>query len=299
MQDCNFTWKLLILILMIIIIILLIIGYIGYKWFLNNYYNYTNITTILKKILGNQKYFMNYGYWKHEAITLSDANIELCNYIYEKGNLSKSVKILDVGCGHGEQDVYWAQKTKASIECIDIEEESIKNAKKIIVENNLLDRITPKIGDACKLSYKDNSFDTIISLESAFHYENREFFFKKSYDILEKGGTFIVADIVLNKDSQNFVNKIYKNMFIQSFHIPKSNLIHSQEYVKQLETIGFKCELYDITKYTFTPYYKNFFRNLENGSMFFNTIKLLGNVMINHFCDGTTAFDYIVVVCKK
>ena len=230
------------IIIAVLAIVYLLLGYIAYQWFKNNFDCYSHLTELLQSVSGKGNSFMNYGYWDEEGISLSEANRKLCDFMYRTGELEKAKKILDVGCGYADQDIHWAKSTSANIQCIDVDSLIVAEARKKIEERNLSDRVKVTVGDACKLLYKDNSFDTVISLESAFHYEQRCSFFKESYRVLEKHGTFVVADILFNNKPIDISNKVNRELFATAFHIPEANRIGKKEYIRQLEDIGFTCE---------------------------------------------------------
>ena len=225
---------------------------------------------------------------------------KICKYVLKKGNLKESKKILDVGCGLGEQDIYWSERIKGEITCIDICDELIEDTKNLIQKRGYSDRINAKQGNACDLKFENNSFDTVISLESAFHYNTRKKFLEESYRVLEKGGKLILADLLVTDDKIDIFNKKFQETFICVMNIPKPNLITPQQLVEELETIGFKVKLYDITEQTFKPFYKFFFENYKSNSIV-NKIanKTVVQGYINNLCNGTNGFKYIVVVCEK
>jgi 2-polyprenyl-3-methyl-5-hydroxy-6-metoxy-1,4-benzoquinol methylase len=84
--------------------------------------------------VSKENYFMNYGLWEDNEITLHKSNKKLCNFIYEKGQLNNydEFNILDVGCGYGVQDVLWCKKLSvlSQITAIDISKKQIKYANK-------------------------------------------------------------------------------------------------------------------------------------------------------------------------
>ncbi len=57
----------------------------------------------LKNILGEQKRYLNIGYWKQNPATLDQACDDLIKLVSNVSNLSKTEAILDVECGFGEQ----------------------------------------------------------------------------------------------------------------------------------------------------------------------------------------------------
>jgi cyclopropane fatty-acyl-phospholipid synthase-like methyltransferase len=75
----------------------------------NNVISYEYLLKNFLQVVNKDSYFMNYGRWEKNTLTLQEASINLCDTMYDLAiakntNLSK---ILDVGCGYGSQDFYW------------------------------------------------------------------------------------------------------------------------------------------------------------------------------------------------
>jgi erythromycin 3''-O-methyltransferase len=274
--------------------------YCMFLYFKKYYNKYTDLIHILKDVQNTNNNFMNYGYWNTANMTLLEANKELCEYIYQIGEMKNSKKILDVGCGYAEQDIYWSSKTEGNIQCIDLDNNIISDAKKNITEKNLDKKIYACVGNACNLTFGNEMFDTVISLESAFHYKPRIKFLQEAYRVLEKDGKLVIADILINNKKVSILNALSRLGFINIFDIPVENQITKEEYITQLTGIGFKVELHDITEYTFKPYYKYFFRNAKSLSYNIKNMVARGfDIFLNNLCNGTDGFRYIVAVCKK
>jgi len=291
--------------------IIMLICYFAFTFMNQKFNTYTSLIRILKSVAGNEESnFMNYGYWDKPNMTLEDANRRLCKMIYSKGTLKNADKILDIGCGYGEQDFYWAHKTKARIEGIDIDESSIRiaqqNSRRAAKKGDTRRNIKFETGNACMIDRKDATYDRVVSLESAFHYVPRENFFREAHRVLKKGGKLVMADIIYNNTSNvNIFNSMNRNAFSEMFAIPDANKIGIHEYTKQLEDIGFRVKVEDISDKTFKPYYQYFFDNLtcpENfglPSPVFSMLRYACQIYINNLCGGTNGFTYVIAVCEK
>jgi len=272
---------------------------------------YKSLIRVLKSVTGNEESnFMNYGYWDKPNMTLKEANRRLCKRIFSRGDLKDANRILDVGCGYGEQDFYWAHKTRARIEGIDIDETAILSAqaesRRAMKKGDTRRNIKFETGNACMLDRKDATYDRVVSLESAFHYVPRESFFREAHRVLKKGGKLVMADILYNDTSKvNIFNTMNRNAFSELFAIPTANKIGVIEYSKQLEDIGFHVKVEDISDNTFKPYYKYFFENLTCPTDFglpspvFSILRFAAHIYINTLCGGTNGFTYVIAVCEK
>ena len=159
--------------------IFFIISIIFLKFIFEKFSGYNKLFKVLKKVKGNDKEFMNFGYWTDKTTSLSEANTNLCDYLLKHGNIEKGKRILDVGCGYGEQDFYIHSKVKQKINCLDINEKQINHMREKIKELGLTDELKACIGNAINLPFDNKSFDTVFSIESAFHYKPRVDFLKK------------------------------------------------------------------------------------------------------------------------
>jgi len=259
------------------------------------------------QVVSKKNYFMNYGLWEENETTLHKSNKKLCNFIYEKGQLNNYDKfnILDVGCGYGAQDVMWCKNLSvlSQITAIDISKKQIKYAnKKLKKQPKIKNRIKYIHGDAHNLLdiFENNSFNRIISLESAFHYNNRQQFFTNVNNLLTDDGIFIISDIVLQNNNKDCGNSIFKNVFIKIASdflcIPEQNLITLDKWKTNIENSGLCItELYNITDKTFNSYYNYFFKNYIKKK---NLPTIFYSILYNMF-KMIQPFDYIVAVCKK
>ena len=290
---------------------IMVICYFAFIFMNEKFNTYKSLIRILKSVTGNENSnFMNYGYWDKPNMSLEDANKRLCKLMFLKGKLKNANKILDIGCGYGEQDFYWANKTNACIEGIDIDETSIRVAQEQLCRNakkeDTYRNIKFETGNACMIDRKDATYDRVVSLESAFHYVPREKFFQEAHRVLKKGGKLVMADIIYNDTSSvNIFNTMNRDAFSEMFSIPDSNKIGIHKYKKQLEDIGFHVKVEDISDKTFKPYYRYFFDNLTCPDDFglpspiFAMLRYACNIYINNLCRGTNGFTYVITVCEK
>ena len=291
---------------LIILTILFIIFYIGYKAIIRIYFTNKNgicYNTFLKHFIhsvSENNYFMNYGLWDPNHTTLHDANQHLVDFVFSKTELSKkeNQNILDVGCGYGHQDIAWKKQLDPTckLTAVDISEEQINHAKEQNKTHNT--NIDFDVCDALHIDTKYNNqiFDAILSLESAFHYHNRPKFLNHVSKLLHSDGKFVITDIMLkNNYSSDMATNLFIQMFSDFLHIPKQNLITSDEWDKQLYNEFTVVELLDITDQTFGPYYGYFMNTYSKNNCL---PSFMGKMLSDFFC-SVQPFAYKVAVCKK
>lgn len=269
-----FTFMGLIIILISAFIMYMTYNYIIDTWFSNK--GQISYDTLIKQIqtVSKDNYFMNYGLWDSEGsegsqgsqgspgFDLKDANTRLVEYLFDKGEIAnkKNLNIFDVGCGYGEQHTVWSKKLDNSckITAIDISEKQIEYARR---KNP---RVSYDVCDVANISknYPANSYDRVFCVESAFHYKERQAFFRDVKNLLKKGGQFIISDITL-KDSYrpSIIDNIFIDIFSGFLHFPTINMIKANEWESQLSSQFKVIEFVDITEKTFPPYYMHFVHN--------------------------------------
>ena len=289
-----------ILYISIFIILLIIIYAIVIRYYFRQKNNNAICYDFLKKMINNVSEgnnFMNYGLWFDDTKNLMDANKNIVSFVFNKSELKhkKNMDILDVGCGYGEQDIEWSKQIDDSckLTAIDISEKQIKHA---ISKNS---NVTFEVCDVKDISskYKNRLFDVIFSLESAFHYQNREQFFKDANDLLVNDGKFIITDIMLKNDYEeyNLMNKIFIRFFSDFLYIPKQNLISVTKWDQQLESNFIVEESINVTDNTFKPYYTHFMNTFIKNN---NLPEFIGSKMSSFFCENQP-FSYKIAVCRK
>ena len=243
--------------------------------------------------------YLNLGYWKNTNVT-KIACEQMIDKVISYAKIKENQTLLDVGFGYGDQDIYIATKIpNLKIFGINISEIQVKKAQQQLEEKGFSNQLFLEKGDAISLAYKDNTFDTIIAIESAFHFNTREKFLKEAYRTLKKSGTLCLTDCLpLNTDKNpNF----QKNS--ERFGIPIENQYDITEYIQILEKIGFNSITFmDISEHVI-PYgaaeinNKNGWRteSMVNLPKDKNTI----NDLIAIFIESTTIESYYIIKAVK
>ena len=275
---------------------------------------------------------MNYGYWINNTDNLYKANLNLCDLLLNYSNKhhinKKELDILDIGCGNGDQLIYWynninqhpcddniqdnktqddnIQDNKTQddniqnikITGLDIDTQNIINCNNLIKTHNLSKNINVIQGDACKLPLNNKLYDSVLSLESAFHYSSRPLFFKEVYKVLKKDGIFIIADITRNK--KNIFTEYFTYLTSICMNYPYSNNESKDEWITNLKSAGFNVEINDITDYTFEKFYKyliNEYLNKNNLPMTY--ICKLYCIFCYYIQKKFKPYSYVVAKCTK
>lgn len=289
-----------ILCISLIIIILCISIYKTHQYLLNKI-SYDNV--IKESILNNNnKGYLNVGLWKTKTNNLYDAQKMMYLMFFSFAELhNPNQKVLETGCGTAKHYLLWKEYgLQSKMVCYEISTNIHSEVQK------MSDSVTIYQKSALELDSKEE-FDKIISIESAFHYPNRELFFRKCYHALKSEGMLFMVDIVKNKNCKysgylpNMIQNYYENYI---FRMPPENSIGIEEYYQQLIHSGFKSVyISDITEKTLQPFYQNFYKNVHKNKFFglnIPWIDYLHDKFVSSMADLTTCpFAYIMVVCLK
>ncbi|MDJ0800433.1 MAG: class I SAM-dependent methyltransferase [Calothrix sp. MO_167.B12] len=157
-----------------------------------------------------QSDYVNLGYWDDEVITPKEAcdllMSKLLDFIPEKQG-----DILDVACGKGETTRYLTKfYSPDKITGINISEKQLSDCRKN------LPATTFQLMDATSLQFENNSFDTVICVEAAFHFNTRERFLKEALRVLKPGGYLVLSDILLTSEGEeNFLHRVEDENYVQ------------------------------------------------------------------------------------
>ena len=109
----------------------------------------------------------HFGFFHDGATTLGDALDAHTDMVTRMARLGDSERVLDIGCGICAPAIRIAGTYGAHITGINISREQVRQAKLLIDEERLADRIHVREGNALDLDFEDESFDSLLCLEVA------------------------------------------------------------------------------------------------------------------------------------
>jgi ubiquinone/menaquinone biosynthesis C-methylase UbiE len=230
--------------------------------------------------------FHNFGYWTYGTRTQRAA----CENLMEK-LLSfiprKNGRILDVGCGRGASTKYLLNYYEPSkVTGINISSKQLQWCRTVSPDCTFL------LMDATQLDFPDESFDNIICVESAFHFNKREDFLHEASRVLKPGGRLVLSDV------------LFKSKEIQGL----SPYMTATNYVKNLkdyESLYRKAEFEDIKIINatneclgqFEKHYRQFLRDKFLAAQVDR--QTLRKKELSLFISGLTVSHYLFVSARK
>lgn len=191
----------------------------------------------------------HFGFYpKNKHVSEKEAQILMQDLIGKKLNLSKSMKVLDAGCGRGVVANYLAKKFGCSIDAVDITPMLIEEAK---VWNSNLQNVNFSLMDYSNLEFGDDYFDAIYTIEALCHSADVSKTLKEFYRVLKKDGKIALFEYTIAEDNQfsaheiDMLRKVIKGTATQE--LPKFRHDKFQNLIKEA---GFKkVKVEDITEF--------------------------------------------------
>jgi ubiquinone/menaquinone biosynthesis C-methylase UbiE len=134
-------------------------------------------------------------------------------------------RILEIGCGHGDVTREYIAPHCASVVATDIVDHFRKEAA--------CDNISFQLEDALKLSFADESFDGVISIQVIEHVEDDVGFIRESLRVLKRGGTLFYTTpnrLRLSSIMRYLVGRPLRFPHLYAHDAVLADILHLREY---------------------------------------------------------------------
>jgi len=151
----------------------------------------------MNEILANafgKTHMLHYPFYMNEKETLEERQHNLIEHCLSYVGDMTGKNLLEVGCGNGLNCHYIDLKHETrNIVGIDLNKANLDLAR----AHNEQSRISFMHDNAQELTtIPDHSMDVLICIESAFHYPDKNAFFKQIKRVLRPDGVFLIVDII-------------------------------------------------------------------------------------------------------
>lgn len=190
---------------------------------------------------------------------------------------SKSLNILEVGCGNGYNAISIAEKSMHVIDAFDYIPEMIEsaNSNKSNLDGSISDRLNFYVGDVLNIS-KEKEYDLIYSCRCLINLPDFELQKRAINNILEllndEGYLFLIENFSDNHAAQN---SLRNSVGLESRKVAEfNNFFNNQDFSEYISYIGYKIvdiinfsSLHDIAQYVLVPMMNNGVVEYENDYM--------------------------------
>lgn len=184
--------------------------------------------------------WMNLGVWRglNSNLDYKEACLTAAKMLGDAVGLKVGDFVLDVGFGCGDQDFFFLD-TYGVEKIIGYGNSMVQvgQARRKCAKRRE-ERFEPRVGSAPGLPPADGTYNVVLSLDSAYHYNTREKFVTESYNMLMEGGRFGTIDLFLS-ENMTASKWIIAALFSKIIGIPWANLYNKREYEKKLKQAGF------------------------------------------------------------
>ena len=165
-----------------------------FRQIVSQFYDQRARRDIVNDLIYEGSNFLNVGYWREGTSGAREACENLMEELLARIP-EKRGKILDVACGKGGTTRYLCNYyDPADVVGINISAEQLEKCRAIAPGCTFLEM------DATKMDFPDSSFDNIVSVEAAFHFDTREKFLNEAFRVLKDGGRLVMTDIIMPQD---------------------------------------------------------------------------------------------------
>lgn len=190
--------------------------------------------------------FYNFGLWTSDDQTQSQASenliARLLDFIPDE---CRTGRILDVACGMGASTRHLLRHYDPDqIVAINVSERQLERARHNAPDCTFLAM------DATQLGFPDETFDNIICVEAAFHFDTRSAFLREALRVLKPGGRLVHSDILMST---------LPHATMLRTHIPHANaMTDPRELEREILAAGFaSTEVIDATDVCWKPFLRS------------------------------------------
>ncbi len=247
--------------------------------------------------------WLNLGYWK-VARTYPDACVAMVELLGTRAGLKPSDGVLDVGVGFAEQDFVLLDRFKVShITGIDITPVHVDKGRERVAKRGVEERIDIRLGSATAMEFPDASFEKVLALECAFHFDTRDQFMREAFRVLKPGGTIALADMLPKPGKKSGLTTHFGRKY---GHIPEANHYDREDYSRRLAAAGFGDVLVESIREDVYPAMAKYISQRVHGNKRMDEVVVEVTEDDRAQCRGvalwerTTGFaDYVIVSARK
>lgn len=222
-------------------------------------HHYDRVTPAWRYLLGDA---LHYGVFDESSEPLSVATARLTDLMAEAAHVGDGHDVLDVGCGTGAITCQLAQRYGVRAMGISTSAVGIEEARRGALTYGGRIEVRFEIADATDSGLPDESFDSLLVLESSHLMRRRELLVSECARVLRIGGHAALCDIVLLRELPFLeVRRMRERFELLRRVFGDAHMASVDEYVRWFDAHGLRItsqeNLTDRTRPTFDGWRSN------------------------------------------
>jgi 2-polyprenyl-3-methyl-5-hydroxy-6-metoxy-1,4-benzoquinol methylase len=183
--------------------------------------------------------YLNVGLWQNGNTDCVTAAEHLVGTMGKIGGLNADSHLLDVACGMGPQDVFFARQFGCKIEAIDVTWKHVLHARRRARDAGLSSVITVHHETAVHLPFVEKTFTQVVCIEGGEHFNTREMFLQEAHRVLKSGGSIVMSDYALTREPKTSLERFVVEAARSLWHVPLENYETLETFPLTMERCGF------------------------------------------------------------
>jgi tocopherol O-methyltransferase len=149
--------------------------------------HYDELDQYYREIWGEH---VHHGFWERGDETAHEAVVNLVRHVARRGEITAGKRVCDVGCGYGGTARVLDSEFDAIVSAITLSAAQYHYA---ISRRGEARHPEYFLGDWAHNELPSDFFDTVISIESSEHMQDKPVFFSQAHRVLKSGGRMVVC----------------------------------------------------------------------------------------------------------
>jgi tocopherol O-methyltransferase len=250
---------------------------------------------------------LHYGVWNQQTKNLAEAILNLNRELCELGQVQRSWRVLDAGCGIGGSSFYLAEHFACETEGVTLSRKQVETAQRYARDKGFERQCQFRQCSYTDTPFEEHHFDAAWAVESLGSAQDKGAFFKEMHRLLKPGGRILIADTLKPRSYDIQGNQVMQTM-LNGWAI--SDILSIDELKQVAEENGFKF----YAQRDVSPEIKKSVRLIYVASLFgmigtkvYNAFKRASRFSRIHYTTGLAqkkAYDkgdwkYILIVFEK